>query len=95
MLADLAVDRASDPSFAAQDRWNPDEEEMEEDDGGELNIIDRSASIIVLFRLRSACHATAGIPKECLARCTTGVDVAYPLLASLADLIMSWKPWAE
>jgi hypothetical protein len=41
MLADLAVDRASDPNFAARDRWNPDEEE-EEDDGGELNIIDRS-----------------------------------------------------
>jgi hypothetical protein len=46
MLADLAVDRASGPSFAAQDRWNPDEEEEEEDDGGELNIIDRSASFI-------------------------------------------------
>jgi hypothetical protein len=46
MLADLAVDRASDPNFAARDRWNPDEEEMEEDDGGELNIIDRSAYII-------------------------------------------------
>lgn len=45
MLADLAVDRTSDPNFAAQDRWNPEEEEEEEDDGGELNIIDRSASI--------------------------------------------------
>lgn len=45
MLADLSVDRASDPNFAARDRWNPDEEE-EEDDGGELNIIDKSASII-------------------------------------------------
>jgi hypothetical protein len=89
MLADLAVDRASDPNFAARDSWNPDEEE-EEDDGGELNIIDRSA-FIVLFRLRSVCHATACVPKESpAARCTTGVDVAcsvYPLLASLADLI--------
>jgi hypothetical protein len=45
MLADLAVDRARDPNFAAQDQWNPGEEEEEEDDGGELNIIDRSASI--------------------------------------------------
>ena len=46
MLADLAVDRASNPDFSAQDRWNPDEEEQEEeDDGGELNIIDKSASI--------------------------------------------------
>ena len=45
MMADLAVDRASDPNFAARDRWNPDEEEDEEDDGGELNIIDKSASI--------------------------------------------------
>ncbi|KAH9979515.1 XPA-binding protein 1 [Lactifluus volemus] len=43
MLADLAVDRASNPTFSAQDRWNPDEQEgEEEDDGGELNIIDRS-----------------------------------------------------
>jgi hypothetical protein len=52
MLADLAVDRASNPNFSAQDRWNPDEEEQEEeDDGGELNIIDKSASIsgIVFF----------------------------------------------
>ncbi len=45
MLADLAVDRSRNPKMAAQDRWNPDEvdEEVEEDDGGELNIIDRSA----------------------------------------------------
>lgn len=59
LLADLAVDRASNPKFAAQDRWNPDEEE--EDDGGELNIIDRSASIIcsvLLFCLHFLCHAT-------------------------------------
>lgn len=48
MLADLAVDRANNPNLAAQDRWNPEEEEQgddEEDDGGELNIIDKSASI--------------------------------------------------
>jgi hypothetical protein len=68
MMADLAVDRASNPSFAAQDRWNPNEgeEEEEEDDGGELNIIDKSASIISIrkllsfgyfFRLHSVCHA--------------------------------------
>jgi GPN-loop GTPase len=61
MLADLAVDRASNPTFSAQDRWNPDEQEgEEEDDGGELNIIDRSTSFfpssgIVLFY---PCHAT-------------------------------------
>jgi len=43
MLADLNVDRARSPNFAAQDQWNPDEEEQEdEDDGGELNIIDKS-----------------------------------------------------
>jgi hypothetical protein len=47
MLADLTVDRASNPKFTAQDRWNPDEEEGEEEDGGELNIIDRSTSIII------------------------------------------------
>jgi hypothetical protein len=78
MLADLAVDRTSDPNFAARDRWNPDEEEEEEDDGGELNIIDRSTSII------SYCFSVCvppvtpqrGIPTECLAARTTGVDVA-------------------
>jgi hypothetical protein len=95
MLADLAVDRASDPNFAARDRWNPDEEEEEEDDGGELNIIDRSASIIsghsaFPFAFRLSRHS--GYSEGCLAaRCTTGVDVAYsvyPLLASLADLIV-------
>lgn len=60
MLADLAVDRASDPNFAARDRWNPDEEEEEEDDGGELNIIDRSASIILGIQCLSVCvpHVT-------------------------------------
>ncbi|KAH9054874.1 XPA-binding protein 1 [Lactarius vividus] len=42
MLADLAVDRARNPRSALQDRWNPQEEDEEEDDGGELNIIDRS-----------------------------------------------------
>lgn len=60
MLSDLAVDRASNPNFVAQDRWNPDEEgQEEEDDGGELNIIDRSASMlgIVPFRLHSVYHA--------------------------------------
>ena len=106
MMADLTVDRANNPNFAAQDRWNPDEEEQEEDedDGGDLNIIDKSASIspsreTVFFFSRSfvpPCHAmpnnSSGI---LLAACRlTGVDVAclvlrYPLLASLADLMMS------
>jgi hypothetical protein len=95
MLADLAVDRESDPNFAVRDRWNLDEEEEEEDDGGELNIIDRSASVIsghsaFPFAFRLSRHS--GYSKECLAtRCTTEVDVAssvYPLLASLADLIV-------
>jgi hypothetical protein len=66
MLADLAVDRASDPNFAARDSWNPDEEEEEEDDGGELNIIDRSAFIISYYC--SVCvPPVTGILKECLA----------------------------
>ena len=30
MLADLAVDRATNPNFSAQDRWNPNEEEQED-----------------------------------------------------------------
>jgi translation initiation factor IF-2 len=68
MLADLAVDRTSDPNFAAQDRWNPEEEEDEEDDGGELNIIDRSASISgdsalpSAFRLSRHSVYSKGIP---------------------------------
>jgi hypothetical protein len=55
MLADLAVDRAGDPNFAARDSWNPNEEE-EEDDGGELDIIDRSAFISGLCAFPSAFH---------------------------------------
>ena len=80
MLADLAVDRESNPNFAAQDRWNPDEEE--EDDGGELNIIDKSASISgngSLFPSSFRCHATLcrAFQLESLAACCpTGVDVA-------------------
>jgi hypothetical protein len=74
MLADLAVDRASDPNFAARDRWNPDEEEEEEDDGGELNIIDRSASIIsgysafpfFAFRLSRRSGYSEGMPSGML-----------------------------
>ncbi len=102
MLADLAVDRASDPNFAARDRWNPNEEEEEEDDGGELNIIDRSASVISghdAFPFPSASRLSRHSMH--VARCTTRVDVAcsvYPLLAFLADLIVSrfaWKPWTE
>ena len=71
MLADLAVDRTSDPNFAAQDRWNPEEEE-EEDDGGELNIIDRSASISgdsafpSVFRLSRHSVYSKGIPGRTL-----------------------------
>lgn len=67
MLADLTVDRANNPNFAAQDRWNPEVEEQgdEEDDGGELNIIDKSTSIspsreIVSFSVLCpvlSCHA--------------------------------------
>ena len=96
MLADLTVDRANNPNFAAQDRWNPDEEEQEEEeDGGELNIIDKSASIspsreivfyfpsFVSVLLRHAMpNNSSGIS---LAACRlTGVDV---------DDIPFWRPW--
>lgn len=44
LMTDLAVDRAADPDFARQDKWDPaaaDEDEEDEDDGGEENIVDR------------------------------------------------------
>jgi len=96
MLADLAVDRASNPNFSAQDRWNPDEEEQEEeDDGGELNIIDKSASISgnstfsVFIPSVMACRA---FQRKSLVACPTGVDVAcsvYPLLVSLVNCVVA------
>ena len=102
MLADLAVDRANNPSSAAQDRWNPDEEEQgeEEEDGGELNIIDKSASHLPISGnccsfsvLRSvlSCHAMPNNSSGILlaaCRLLTGVDVA----CAVYD-IPFWHPW--
>ena len=42
LLNDLSIDRAKNPSFAAQDRWDPEEDEGDEDEDGDFNIIDRS-----------------------------------------------------
>ncbi|KAA1470741.1 XPA-binding protein 1 [Dentipellis sp. KUC8613] len=42
LMKDLAVDRERNPAAAAQDRWDPEEENEEEEDGGDINIIDRS-----------------------------------------------------
>lgn len=41
LMKDLAVDRAQNPEAARRDQWDPDAEE-EEDDDGDINIIDRS-----------------------------------------------------
>ncbi|KAI0033605.1 XPA-binding protein 1 [Vararia minispora EC-137] len=41
MMKDLAVDRERNPRAAALDLWDPNEEE-DEDDGGEMDIIDRN-----------------------------------------------------
>ena len=41
LMSDLAVDRKANPRGAALDRWDPNAEE-DEDDGGDLNIIDKS-----------------------------------------------------
>ena len=38
VLKDLAIDREKNPAGALADRWNPDEEE---EDDGDINIIDR------------------------------------------------------
>lgn len=43
LMADLAVDRARNPNAAMADRWDPNEEEEDEDT--DVNIIDRSKSI--------------------------------------------------
>ncbi|TFY60216.1 hypothetical protein EVJ58_g5294 [Rhodofomes roseus] len=42
LMADLAVDRARDPNAAMMDRWDPHEED--EDDDADVNIIDRTSS---------------------------------------------------
>ncbi|KAJ2933160.1 hypothetical protein H1R20_g3885, partial [Candolleomyces eurysporus] len=40
VMKDLSIDRAKNPAFAAQDRWDPEAEE-DEDDDGDFNIVDR------------------------------------------------------
>jgi hypothetical protein len=42
LMQDLAVDRAGHPGAALEDRWDADEDEDGDEDGGELDIIDRS-----------------------------------------------------
>ncbi|RXW21411.1 hypothetical protein EST38_g4421 [Candolleomyces aberdarensis] len=42
VMKDLSIDRAKNPAFAAQDRWDPEAEE-DEDDDGDFNIVDRSS----------------------------------------------------
>ncbi|TFK68930.1 XPA-binding protein 1 [Pluteus cervinus] len=44
LMKDLAVDRASNPEFARQDQWEVEEGE-EDDDGGDMDIIDRSDDV--------------------------------------------------
>jgi hypothetical protein len=44
LMKDLAVDREKNPSAAFLDRWDPDEEDNEDEDDGDINIIDRSKS---------------------------------------------------
>jgi hypothetical protein len=47
LLNDLSIDRAKNPDFAAQDRWDPEAEEDDEDEDGDFNIIDRSEYPVV------------------------------------------------
>ncbi|KAF5361533.1 hypothetical protein D9758_006158 [Tetrapyrgos nigripes] len=42
LMKDLAVDRAKNPGFVAQDRWDPEAEEEEDDDDNDTNVIDRN-----------------------------------------------------
>lgn len=51
LMSDLAVDRKANPRAAALDRWDPNVEE-DEDDGGDLNIIDKSESHVYILRSR-------------------------------------------
>ena len=104
MMADLAVDRASDPNFAARDGWNPDEED-EEDDGGELNIIDKSASITgystfpSAFRMSRHSVNSKGITR----RHGVQQDSTWPFRYIPFWLpwgwsncgMLAWKPWTE
>ena len=53
LMADLAVDRARNPNAATADRWDPNEEDG--DDDPDVNIIDRSKS-----------SRTSGLRKELL-----------------------------
>lgn len=51
LMKDLAVDHAKDPSFARRDRWDPEEDDEENDDeadGEDIDIIDRSESVLLI-----------------------------------------------
>jgi len=41
VIKDLAIDREKNPAGALADRWDPDDEEEDADDEGDINIIDR------------------------------------------------------
>ena len=47
VLKDLAIDREKNPAGALADRWDPDEED---DDDGDINIIDRCEPMTNLSR---------------------------------------------
>lgn len=52
LMKDLAVDRERNPSMAAKDRWDPNDEDDDggdDDDDDDINIIDKSESVS-LFR---------------------------------------------
>ncbi|KAG5645314.1 hypothetical protein DXG03_006503 [Asterophora parasitica] len=42
LMKDLEIDRAKNPAGALADRWDPNEEEDADDEGPEINIVDRS-----------------------------------------------------
>ena len=46
LMKDLTVDRERNPVAAAADRWDPEDED--EEDGGDIDIIDRSTSSFYL-----------------------------------------------
>jgi len=53
LLKDLAIDRAKNPASALNDRWDSGEED-EEDEEGDINIVDRCKSAFLIHPFRPA-----------------------------------------
>jgi hypothetical protein len=57
LMKDLTVDRAKNPNAALHDQWDPEEGDEEDNDDGDINIIDRS-------KLNRRLHVSILIPHD-------------------------------